>query len=163
MSNFDIDFGPWINYGNANKTDEIGLKMLELTTREWSPFNGQDMAKVFIFCMAYGFSKKRIPVSPPGSGSMPASAFDQEMRNCMKFVAVASKKDLDVITNAKEVVKICEGYAYAAFLDVYYKIKNRNSSIQPQVVLESLIQEEHHPSLMEGTRDEENNPSNTEE
>ena len=141
MSNFDIDFGPWINYGNANKTDEIGFKMQQLTTQEWSPFNGHDMAKVFIFCMAYGFAKKREPVSPAGSGSMPASSFDQEMRNYMKFVAVASKKDLDVITNANEVVKICEGYAYAAFLDVYNKLESRDSSIPPETILESLIQE----------------------
>lgn len=140
MSNFDIDFGPWINYGNANKTDQIGYKMQQMTTQEWSPFNGHDMAKVFIFCMAYAFAKKREPQKPPGSGSMPASAFDQEMRNYMKFVAIASKKDLDVITNAKEVVKICEGYAYAGFLEVYDKIANRDSSITPETSLESLIQ-----------------------
>lgn len=140
MSNFDIDFGPWINYGNANQTDQIGFKMQQLTTQEWSPFNGHDMAKVFIFCMSYAFAKKRELQKPPGSGSMPASAFDQEMRNLMKFVAIDKKKDLDIITNAKEVVKICEGYAYAGFLEVYDKIANRDSSISPETILESLIQ-----------------------
>lgn len=141
MSNFDIDFGPWINYGNANKEDEVGFKMQQLTTQEWSPFNGHDMAKVFIFCMAFGFAKHKKPISPPGSGSMPASAFDQEMRNYMKFVAIASKNDLEVILNANEVVKICEGYAYASFLEVYDKIANRDSSISPATILETLIQE----------------------
>ena len=140
MSNFDIDFGQWVNYGNANKTDQIGFKMQQLTTQVWSPFNGHDMAKVFIFCMSYAFAKKREPQKPPGNGSMPASAFDQEMRNLMKFIAIASKKDLDVITNAKEVVKICEGYAYAGFLEVYNEIANRDSSIPPETILESLIQ-----------------------
>ena len=99
------------------------------------------MAKVFIFCMAYGFAKGRKPVKPPGGGSMPASAFDQEMRNYMKFVAIANKKNLDVITNANEVVKICEGYAYAAFLEVYDKISSRDSSIPPETILETLVQE----------------------
>lgn len=140
MSNFDIDF-PWVNYGNANKSDDINLKMQELTTQMWSPFNGYDMAKVFIFCMAYGVAKGKQPQKPPGSGSMPASAFDEEMRNSMKFVAIASMRDLDVITNAKEVVKICEGYAYASFLEVYDKLANRDSSIPPETILESLIQD----------------------
>ena len=141
MSNFDIDFGPWLSYGKDNKDDEIKYKMTQLTTQEWSPFNGHDMAKVFIFCMAYGFAKGREPVKPPGGGSMPASAFDQEMRNYMKFVAIANKKNLDVITNANEVVKICEGYAYAAFLEVYDRISSRDSSIPPETILETLVQE----------------------
>ena len=140
MSDFDIKF-PWIRYGVGNKKDEIKDKMMELTTAVWSPFNGEDMAKVFIFCMAYGFAKGREPVKPPGGGSMPASAFDQEMRNYMKFVAIANKKNLDVITNANEVVKICEGYAYAAFLEVYDKISSRDSSIPPETILETLVQE----------------------
>ena len=141
MSNFDIDFGPWLSYGKDNKDDEIKYKMTQLTTQEWSPFNGHDMAKVFIFCMAYGFAKGREPVKPPGGGSMPASAFDQEMRNYMKFVAIANKKNLDVITNANEVVKICEGYAYAAFLEVYDRISSRDSSIPPETILETLVQD----------------------
>jgi hypothetical protein len=140
MSDFDIKF-PWIRYGIGNKKDEIKDKMMELTTAVWSPFNGEDMAKVFIFCMAYGFAKGVTPEKPPGSASMPNTAFDGEMRNYMKFVAIAAKKDFEVGTNALEVVKICEGYAYAAFLDVYNKIKNRKSSIRPEAILEKLIKE----------------------
>ena len=140
MSDFDIKF-PWIRYGKDNKKDEIKDKMMELTTAVWSPFNGEDMAKVFIFCMAYGFAKGMTPEKPPGSASMPNTAFDGEMRNYMKFVAIAAKKDFEVGTNALEVVKICEGYAHAAFLDVYNKIKNRNSSIRPEAILEKLIKE----------------------
>ena len=140
MSDFDIKF-PWIRYGVGNKKDEIKDKMMELTSAVWSPFNGQDMAKVFIFCMAYGFAKGVEPKSPPGSASMANTAFDGEMRNYMKFVAIAAKKDFEVGTNALEVVKICEGYAYAAFLDVYNEIKNRKSSIRPEAILEKLIKE----------------------
>ena len=140
MSDFDIKF-PWIRYGVGNKKDEIKDKMFELTTAVWSPFNGQDMAKVFIFCMAYGFAKGVTPEKPPGSASLPNTAFDGEMRNYMKFVAIAAKKDFEVGTNALEVVKICEGYAYAAFLDVYNEIKNRKSSIRPEAILEKLIKE----------------------
>lgn len=141
MTEFDIEFAPWINYGNANKTDDIGSKMQDLISQPWSPFNGFEMAKVFIFCMSYGFAKKLTPERPPGSGSMPGSAFDKEMRDMMKFVAIADKGNLDVITNAKEVVKICEGYAYGSFLEVYNKISSRDSSVSPAAILETLIQE----------------------
>lgn len=143
MSDFDIKFGPWINYGNSNKQDEIKEKMNNLVTAVWSPFNGQDRSQVFIFCMSYGFGKGMEPIKPPpaGSGSMPASAFDKEMRDLMKFVAIANNKNFEVATDAKEVVRICEGFAYAAFLHVYDKITNRNSKIQPEEILEKLIQE----------------------
>ena len=136
MSDFDIKF-PWIRYGVGKNKD----KMIELTTAVWSPFNGEDMAKVFIFCMAYGFAKGMTPEKPQGSKSLPNTAFDGEMRNYMKFVAIAAKKDFEVGTNALEVVKICEGYAHAAFPDVYNKIKKRNSSIRPEAILEKLIKE----------------------
>ena len=140
MSDFDIKF-PWIRYGVGNKKDEIKDKMMELTTAVWSPFNGETFAKIFIFCMAYGFAKGMTPEKPQGSKSLPNTAFDGEMRNYMKFVAIAAKKDFEVGTNALEVVKICEGYAHAAFPDVYNKIKNRNSSIRPEAILEKLIKE----------------------
>ena len=140
MSDFDIKF-PWIRYGVGNKKDEIKDKMMELTTAVWSPFNGEDMAKVFIFCMAYGFAKGKKPEKPPGSGSMPGSAFDAEMRDYMKFVAISEKKDLEAGTNANETVKICEGYAYAAFPEVYDKITNSDSSVPAQTRIEKLIQE----------------------
>ena len=139
MSNFDIDFPAWVNYGNANK--EVSAQMDELTTREWSPFNGQKFANVFIFCMAYGFAKGKKPEKPPSGGSMPGSAFDAEMRDYMKFVAISKKKDLEAGTNANETVKICEGYAYVAFPEVYDKITNSDSSVPAQTRIEKLIQE----------------------
>jgi len=139
MSNFDIDFPQWVNYGNSNK--EIASQMEELITKQWSPFNGQKMANVFIFCMAYGFAKGKKPEKPPGSGSMPGSAFDSEMRNHMKCVSICEKKDLEVAINANETVKICEGYAYAGFPEVYDKIANCDSKILPQTRIETLIKE----------------------
>ena len=115
--------------------------MDDLINREWSPFNGQKMANVFIFCMSYGFAKKMKPEKPPGSGSMPGSAFDAEMRDYMKFVAMSERKNLEIATQANETVKICEGYAYAAFPEVYDKIANCDSSIPPETRIEKLIQE----------------------
>lgn len=143
MSDFDINFGPWINYGNADKENKITEKMEELSTMPWSPFNGCDYAQIFIFCMSYAFAVGRKPVSPPskGSGSMPASAFKRDMRDFMKAVAIAHTKDLDVITKPNEVVKICEGFAYASFLEVYDKIKNRDTSISNEMILDSILQE----------------------
>ena len=139
MSNFDIDFPAWIKYGKDNK--DVSDHMDELTTREWSPFNGQKMANVFIFCMAYGFAKGIKPEKPPGSGSLPGSAFDVEMRDLMKIVAISETKKLDIATQANETVKICEGYAYAAFPKVYDKIKSFDSTVDSQTRLETLIQE----------------------
>ncbi len=143
MSSFDINFGPWINYGKSDKENDIGGKMDELTSKTWSPFNGCDYAQVFIFCMAYAFAKGRRPESPPskGGGSMPASAFKEDMRDFMKAVAIAHTKDLEVITRPNEVVKICEGYAYASFLEVYNMIKNKDSSISGEMILDSFLQE----------------------
>ena len=137
---FDIKFGPWIKYGNHKDNDNT-RKMNELVTESWSPFNGCEMVDVFIFCMSYSFGRGRVPVKPPGSGALPAHAFNSEMRNFMKIVAIAHKKDLDVITDPKEVIKICENFAYASFEEVYDKIKNRDSSIQVETILESMIQE----------------------
>ena len=141
MSDFDINFGPWINYGNADKKNGISDKMEELVSSSWSPFDGHDYAQVFIFCMSYAFAKNRVPTKPPGNGSMPASAFKRYMRDFMKAVAIAHEKDLNVITDPNKVVKICEGYAYTSFLEVYNIIKDRDSAISNEMILESLLQE----------------------
>lgn len=141
MSKFDIDF-PWVNYGKANKNDAIGDKMHELTHESWSPFNGQDYSNVFIFCMSHAFAKGRVPNPPPGtSRSMPPSAFKDEMRNLMKAVAIAHTKNLEIITSAQDVVKVCEGFAYASFLEVYDKVKNRKPGQTEEMFLDSLIRE----------------------
>jgi len=136
MSDFDIKFGPWLNYGKG----KIGKEMDELVTESWSPFNGYNIAQVFIYCMSYAFAKGKNPEKPPpGSGSMPASAFDHDMRDFMKALAVAHTKDLDVVTDPKKVVAIGEGYAFAGFQDVYDKIKNRKSDISPESILEDIL------------------------
>ena len=142
MSDFDIEFGPWINYGKSDTKNNIGDKMTELKTSTWSPFNGCDSAQIFIFCMSYAFAKGRLPKYPPGSGgSMPASAFKGDMRNFMKTVAIAYTKDLEVITKPNDVVKICEGYAYASFLEIYDRIKNRDTAISNEMILDSILRE----------------------
>lgn len=144
MSDFDINFGPWLNYGNSNREDQIGDKMEELISAKWSPFNGCDKAQVFIYCMAYAFAKGRKPRYPPGgksSGSMPASAFKSDMRNFMKVLAISHENGLDVVADPKAVVKIGQGYAYAAFLDVYHMIKNRKSEVSNEQILEKILHE----------------------
>ena len=86
-------------------------------------------------------AKNRLPTKPPGNGSMPASAFKRYMRDFMKAVAIAHEKDLNVITDPNKVVKICEGYAYTSFLEIYNIIKDRDSTISNEMILESLLQE----------------------
>ena len=143
MTEFDINFGPWINYGNSDKEIKIGEQMDELTSMSWSPFNGCSYAQVFIFCMSYAFAKGRPPVRLPkkSSGSMPASAFNKNMRDFMKVIAITHTKDLTMITKPNEVVKICQEYAYASFLEVYNRIKNRKSTISNEMILSSFIEE----------------------
>ena len=77
-----------------------------------------------------------------GSGkTCSAIGVTEEMRDYMKFVAISKKKDLEVATQANETVKICEGYAYAAFPEVYDRIANCDSSIPAQTRIEDLIKE----------------------
>ena len=139
MSDFDIKFGPWLNYGKK----AISNQMLELTSESWSPFNGCATAQVFIYCMAYAFAKGKPPVKPPtgGGGSMPASAFHRDMRDFMKALAVKHDNKLDVVADPKRVVEIGEGYAFAGFEEVYTRIKNKGSDTTPEQILEQLLRE----------------------
>lgn len=139
MSDFDIKFGPWLNYGIAENKE----KMNHLISESWSPFNGCDTAQVFIYCMAYAFAKGRTPIKPPskGSGSMPASAFKRDMRDFMKALAIAHDDRLDVIADPKRVVEIGEGYAFAGFKEVYDTIKNRSSEISTEQIMEQMLRE----------------------
>lgn len=139
MSDFDIKFGPWLNYGKS----KIGTEMEELTTKPWSPFNGCDIAQIFIYCMAYAFAKGKIPKKPPssGGGSMPASAFKRDMRDFMKALAVAHTKDLNVMADPKKVVQVAEGYAFAGFPEVYNRIKYPEKDSTTKSILESILQE----------------------
>ena len=142
LSDFDINFPPWINYGKGDKKNKIGEKMDDLKRESWSPFNGCDSAQIFIFCMAYAVAKnRRAEKRPPGGrGSMPGSAFKRDMRDFMKAVAIAHTSDLDIITKPNEVVKIAENYAYAGFLEVYNKIQlgNQNHMSRENILNEFL-------------------------
>ena len=138
MSDFDIKFGPWLGYGKK----EIGDKMTELVSESWSPFNGCDIAQVFIYCMAYAFAKGRSPNKPPGgSNSIPASAFKRDMRDFMKALSITHDGNLNVMADPKRVVKIGEGFAFAGFEEVYDRIKNRRSEITPEQILEQILRE----------------------
>lgn len=143
MSDFDINFPPWINYGAGDKENDIKRKMDELVHEVWSPFNGRDAAQVFIFCMSYAVAKERVPRRPPGGkGSMPASAFKKDMRDFMRIVAIKHEGDLNVIKDPKDVVKIAENYAYAGFLEVYDKILQGNKKhMSPHNILRELLRD----------------------
>ena len=143
MSDFDINFPQWINYGNGDTENKIGDKMEDLVEANWSPFNGCDRAQVFIFCMAYAVAKNRIPQKPPGSSaSMPGSAFKRDMRDFMKVVAIEHTGKLETITDPKEVVRIAEGFAYASFLEVYDKIqKGIKNGMTSTNILNKFLQE----------------------
>jgi len=142
LSDAEIEF-PWVNYGASDK--QTKEKMIELTNQNWSPFNGYDNAVVFIFCMSYAFAKNKTPMPPPGSsGSMPPSAFKMEMRDLMRSLAIAKDGDLKVIkkSSGKEgYVKICEQYAHSAFDEVYNRIKNRDSTISAENILNEMLNE----------------------
>lgn len=139
LSDFDIKFGPWLNY---DKT-KYGEQMNELISESWSPFNGCDIAQVFIYCMAHAYARGKSPGKPSssGGGSMPASAFKRDMRDFMKALAVAHDGKLDVIADPKRVVEIGEGYAFAGFPEIYDRIKNRNSDISPEQILDQILRE----------------------
>lgn len=142
LSNTDIEF-PWVNYGVSDP--ERKNRMLELTEQEWSPFYKYDNATVFIFCMSYAFAKDKTPMPPPkGSGSMPPSAFKEETRYLMRIVAIAKTENLKIIkkSNGKEgYVRICEEYASAGFDEVYNRLKNKDSSIPVENILQEMLTE----------------------
>lgn len=142
MSDAEIEF-PWVNYGANDKQKKE--RMLELTTQNWSPFNGYDHATVFIFCMSYAFAKNKTSMPPPGSsGSMPPSAFKTGMRDLMRSLAIAKTGNLKIIkkSSGKEgYVKICEEYAYPAFDEVYNRLKNRDSTISAENILNEMLNE----------------------
>ena len=142
MSDAEIEF-PWVNYGASEK--QTKERMIELTTQNWSPFNAYDFAAVFIFCMSYAFAKDKTPMSPPGSqGSMPPSAFKTEMRDLMRSLAIAKTSNLKIIkkSSGKEgYVRICEEYAYSGFDEVYNRLKNRDSTISAENILNEMFNE----------------------
>jgi len=139
MSDAEIEF-PWVNYGVTDP--KIKEHMADLSSQLWSPFNGCDFAEIFIFCMSYAYAKDKTPIPPPkGSGSMPANAFKMEMRDLMRALAIAKTGDLKIIKNPRDYVKICEGYAFSAFEEVYNRIKNRDPSISPEMILDEMLNE----------------------
>lgn len=142
MSDAEIEF-PWVNYGASDK--QTKERMNELITQNWSPFNGYDLAAVFIFCMSYAFAKNKTPIPPPGSsGSMPPSVFKTEIRDLMRSLAIAKAEDLKIIkkSSGKEgYVKICEEYAFSGFDEVYNRIKNRDSTISAENILNEMLNE----------------------
>ena len=131
----DIKF-PKISY---NKNDQD--LYTELVLEEWSPFKEHTRAEVFIFAMAYAFNKKLEPLDLESSKlELPGNAFDDNMRNLMRSLAISVKKDVNIIKDNHAVLDICEMYANTALKKIYKTIKEKNPEISSENVLESLIQ-----------------------
>ncbi len=121
MSEQDIKF-PDVNYGENNKE-----KYNELTISEWSPFFNHNFWEIFIFSMAYAFSKNLTPLEPTGKGTLNAKMFSPSVRHLMRSLAIKDSQNISIIKDSNKVVKICEKYANAGFQEIYAKIKNRPS------------------------------------
>lgn len=140
--NFLYDFPNYINYGHGDKT--IMAKMNELISEPYSPFQNFDMADVFLFCMAYAYAKKISPQKPPSaSNGLPGSRFkDDRIIYLMKSLAIESTGKIETAIYAKDVVKICESYAYPGFKIVYDEIKKlANEKLHSEKILETLIKD----------------------
>ena len=144
----DIEIAfPLVNFAIGTGGDKDAKIMVNALTREtWSPFNGCENWQPFIFCATYGYAKKKSRIPPPGSGTMPASAFKTETRDLMRAIAIADTDDLRIIKKAsgKEgYVKISEEYAYSALKEVHDRLKTRDDGeeVSPEAVIEKMIHE----------------------
>ena len=138
MTEEDIKF-PDANYGENNKE-----KYNELTISEWSPFFGHSFWEIFIFSMSYGFTKELEPTEPTGKGTINAKVLSTPVRHLMRALAIKHFKDISVIKDSNQVVKICEKYANAGFQKVYAKIKNRPSEKPLDGIFLDMINEINH-------------------
>ena len=62
----------------------------------------------------------------------------------MRSLAIAKAEDLKIIkkSSGKEgYVKICEEYAFSGFDEVYNRIKNRDSTISAENILNEMLNE----------------------
>ena len=142
--NFWYDFPNYVNYGQGDKKNNIMKNMNDLIYEPWSPFNSHTMQEVFLFCASYAYARKLDPKKPPSaSNGMPGTRFRNDgIINLMKAIAIDSTQKIETAINAKEVVKICESYAYPGFLHIFDEIvklnKDGKSSIE---ILEILIRD----------------------
>ena len=133
MQEEDIQF-PDVNYGSTNKE-----KYSELIEKEWSPFYGFPLWKVFIFCMSYAYANKLLPTEPQGHGTMNAKSFLTPTRHMMKALAIKHSNNIAIIKNSNEVVRICEKYANAGIEDVHRRFKNRPSEKSSESVFVEML------------------------
>ena len=131
----EINF-PDVKYGTKNKENYH-----ELTEAEWSPFYGYHYWEIFIFSMSYAYAKGLPPKSVPGVGNMPANVFQQPTRDLMRALAIDHTKNLHIIKDPKEYVKICEEFAYVGFDEILKRIKNNPSSNPVEDILMTMINE----------------------
>jgi hypothetical protein len=141
-SDFFFDFPAFVNYGQHSK--DIMAQYREITHESWSPFLGRRFVDLFLFCMAYAYSRGIEPENPKGAGNgIPKSVFtDEKMFDYMKFVAISSTNSLETGADAKKTVRICEGYAFAGFKKLYQRLQTLNSEkLKPDKKIKILIDE----------------------
>ncbi len=100
------------------------------------------MADVFIYTMAYAFSRnmKARPLSPKPM-KLPPQAFDAEKRTLMRSLAMHVKNDISVIKNNNEVITICAEYSNAGTTEVYNTLYNKEHNVTSENVLEEFLEE----------------------
>jgi hypothetical protein len=123
-------------YGDKNKE-----KYYEITSNSWSPFYNYHYWEVYIFAMSYAYAKGEKPKQPVGSLNLPAKVFQMPTRDLMRALAIDHTKNLDVIKNSKEVVKICEGFAYVGFDLIMKKLNEYKEGDHTEDILMDLIKE----------------------
>lgn len=130
----EINF-PDVKYGTKNKES-----YRELVEAEWSPFYGHFYWEIFIFSMSYAYAKGLIPKPVPGIGNMPANVFQQPTRDLMRALATDYTKNLNIIKDPKEYVKICEEFAYVGFDEILKTIRDKSNK-HSEGVLMTMINE----------------------
>jgi dnd system-associated protein 4 len=88
-------------------------KVLKLTEDSSSPFYKKTMKQVFMYALGIGFkNKKRVPLKKR-VGVIPLSAFNDADLSIIKSIAIADKKNIDIMfgENIQEMFKIAEEYA----------------------------------------------------
>lgn len=135
-SDLDIKF-PGIKYETSDQ------KLYEdLILEEWSPFKKYKRSDVFLFAVTYAYNKKLVPKELDSNRlTLPAPAFDKEMRTLMRSLAISITNDVAVIKNNKKVVNICEQYANASIKIIHQKIINKNPENTSEDILEYLIKD----------------------
>lgn len=108
-SSFEIRFPKYVSYRIPDQ--EFYKDMVRKDSN--TPFSGLHMSNVFIYSMCLGFITKRKTQfqKDERSNSLPARAFDEQMRWLMRALAASDTGSLETVLDHNKVVEIAESYA----------------------------------------------------